>query len=145
MIKTLLFVSLMGMSLNGLAQNSSAGTRSVIGVKYFSQMMGNVHQNASRYSQVLTTISCNYPVKILKEVSKDGKETVLYDQNRWHLVSVGPYEGFLMADYLSDKKNTCFEEEYSKFFDGLNLDINDLYYWARLYDQYIQGKSRVAQ
>ena len=29
------------------------------------------------------------------------------------------------------------------FFDGLNLDINDLYYWARLYDQYVQGKSKV--
>lgn len=141
-----LFVTLMLVgSFHALAQTKNESTRSVVGVKYFSQMMGNVHQNASRYSQVLTTISCNHPVKVLKEVSKDGVETVLYDKGMWHLVSVGPYEGFLMTEYLSDKKNVCFEEEYSKFFDGLNLDINDLYYWARLYDQYIQGKSKVRQ
>ncbi len=119
--------------------------KTLIGVKYFSKMMGNVHQNPSRYSQVLTTISCNHPVKVMKETSKDGKEFILYGEDKWNLVSVGPYSGYVMADYLTDKKNVCFEEEYSKFFDGLNLDINDLYYWARLYDQYVQGKSKVRQ
>lgn len=119
--------------------------KSLIGVKYFSEMMGNVHQNPSRYSQVLTTISCNHPVKIMKETSKDGKDFILYGEDKWHLVTVGPYEGYVMADYLNDKKNTCFEEEYPKFFEGLNLGINDLYYWARLYDQYVQGKSKVRQ
>lgn len=120
-------------------------TKTLVGIKYFSQMMGNVHQNASRYSQVMTTISCNHPVKIMKETSKDGKDFVLYGDSNWHLVTVGPYEGYIMAEYLSDKKVVCFEEEYSKFFDGLNLDINDLYYWARLYDQYVQDKSKVRQ
>lgn len=124
---------------------TSAMKKSIIGVKYFSQMMGNVHQNPSRYSQVLTTMSCNHPVKVMKETSKDGKDFILYGEDSWNLVSVGPYEGYVMSDYLSDKKNECFEEQYSKFFDGLNLDINDLYYWARLYDQYVQGKSKVRQ
>ena len=135
-------------SFNLSAQTSAPAatgmTKTLVGVKYFSQMMGNVHQNASRYSQVLTTISCNHPVKIYKETSKDGKEFVLYGDN-WNLVTVGPYDGYIMSQYLSDKKVTCFEEEYSKFFDGLNLDINDLYYWARLYDQYVQDKSKVRQ
>jgi hypothetical protein len=94
---------------------------------------------------VMTTISCNHPVKIMKETSSDGKDFVLYGDNDWNLVTVGPYDGFIMSAYLSDKKNECFEEEYSKFFDGLELDINDLYYWARLYDQYTQGKSKVNQ
>ena len=120
-------------------------TKSLVGIQYFSQMMGNVHQNASRYSQVLTTISCNHPVKVMKETSKDGKDFLLYGDNNWKLVVVGPYEGYIMTEYLSDKKNVCFEEEYSKFFDGLDLDINDLYYWARLYDQYTQAKSKVRQ
>lgn len=119
--------------------------RTLIGVKYFNQMMGNVHQNASRFSLVMTTISCNHPVKIMKETSVDGKDFALYGDNDWNLVTVGPYDGFIMSAYLSDKKNECFEEEYSKFFDGLELDINDLYYWARLYDQYTQGKSKVRQ
>ena len=131
------------------AQTSPPGTtgmdKTMVGVRYFSQMMGNVHQNASRYSQVLTTISCNHPVKVFKETSKDGKDFVLYGDNNWNLVTVGPYDGYIMSQYLSDKKVTCFEEEYSKFFDGMNLDINDLYYWARLYDQYVQDKSKVRQ
>lgn len=135
-------------SFQAMSQTTPPGTsgmtKTLVGVKYFSQMMGNVHQNASRYSQVLTTISCNHPVKVYKETSKDGKEFVLYGDN-WHLVTVGPYDGYIMSQYLSDKKVTCFEEEYSKFFDGLNLDINDLYYWARLYDQYVQDKSKVRQ
>ncbi len=115
----------------------------LIGIKYFSQIMGNVHQTPSRYSQVLTTITCNHPLKIMKEISNDGKELILFGEDKWNLVTVGPYEGYVMSDYINDTKNSCFEEEHSKFFDGLNLDINDLYYWARLYDQYVQGKSKV--
>jgi hypothetical protein len=119
--------------------------RTFIGVRYFNRMMGNVHQNASRFSQVVTTISCNHPIKVMKETSKDGKEFILYGEDNWNLVTVGPYEGYIMTEYLTDKKVECFEEEYSKFYEGLNLDINDMYYWARLYDQYIQGKSKVRQ
>ena len=73
--------------------------KTLIGIKYFSEMMGNVHQNPSRYSQVLTTISCNHPVKVMKETSKDGKDLILYGEDKWNLVTVGPYEGYIMADY----------------------------------------------
>ena len=125
--------------------NGNQMKKSLVGVRYYSQMMGNVHQNPSRYSQVLTTISCNHPVKVMKETSKDGKDFLLYGDDKWNLVSVGPYEGYVMTEFLLDKKSECFDEEYSKFFDGLNLDINDLYFWARLNDQYIQGKSKVRQ
>ena len=147
-MKTLILLFVLSSSFVFSAEESSSISqmkRLPIGVRYFSQIMGNVHQNPSRYSQVLTTISCNHPVKLLKEVSKDGKEFILYGEDKWYLVSVGPYEGFVMVDYLSEKKNSCFEEEFPKFFDGLSLDINDLYYWARLYDQYVQGKSKVRQ
>lgn len=146
----ILFILIMAIMLPPLGKaaevvDPNAMKKSLIGIKYFSQLMGNVHQNPSRYSQVLTTISCNHPLKVMKETSKDGKTFVLFGEDKWNLVTVGPYEGYVMSDYLSDKKNECFEEEYSKFFDGLNLDINDLYYWARLYDQYAQGKSKVRQ
>jgi len=116
-----------------------------IGLRYFNRIMGNIHQNASRYSQVLTTISCNHPVKVLKEISKDGKEFILFGEENWNLVSVGPYSGFVPTEFLSDQKNECFEEQYPKFFDQLNLDINDLYYWARLNDLYVSGKSKVKE
>ncbi|MFA6236434.1 MAG: SH3 domain-containing protein [Bacteriovorax sp.] len=148
-MKYIFLITISMISASAFSQEADIGSsgmkRSIIGIKYFSQLMGNVHQNPSRYSQVLTTISCNHPLKAMKETSKDGKEFILYGENKWNLVKVGPYEGYVMSDYLSDKKNECFEEQYPKFFDGLSLDINDLYYWARLYDQYVQGKSKVRQ
>ena len=142
----ILFIGLNIYSICASAADSGAlMKKSLVGIRYFSQMMGNVHQNPSRYSQVLTTISCNHPVKVMKETSKDGKEFLLYGDDKWSLVSVGPYEGYVMAEFLLEKKAECFDEEYSKFYDGLNLDINDLYFWARLNDQYVQGKSKVRQ
>lgn len=158
-MKYILFISFLHVFVSG--QTFASGTeknkvsktivvktdnqRKVVGVKYFSQVMGNLHQNASRFSQVLTTISCNHPIKVMREFSKDGKDLTSLSDPNWTLVNVGPYEGFLMTDYLTEKKNVCAEEEYPKFFDGLELDITDLYYWARLYDQYVQGKSKVNQ
>lgn len=123
--------------------SSNGMTKTLIGVRYFSKIMGNIHQNPSRYSQVLSTISCNQPLKVMKETSKDGKEFILYGEDNWNFVSVGPYEGYILTEYISDKKVDCLDEEYAKFFEGLNLDINDMYYWARLYDQFIQGKSKI--
>lgn len=121
----------------------SGSRRILLGIRYFKEMMGNVHQNPSRYSQVMTTISCNHPVKVMKEISKDGKEMIMFGDNDWHLVTVGPYEGYIPTAFLSETKNICFSEEYPKFFDGLDLDISDLYYWARLSDLYLQGKTKV--
>lgn len=147
MAKTIFFIFIFMAQVMAVESGTPANAmkKTLIGIKYFSEMMGNVHQNPSRYSQVLTTISCNHPVKVMKETSKDGKDFILFGEDKWNLVTVGPYVGYVMSDYLTDKTNVCFDEEYSKFFDGLNLDINDLYYWARLYDQYVQGKSKVRQ
>jgi uncharacterized protein YgiM (DUF1202 family) len=144
LMKKILYFTLLFSSLSASAAVVEA-KKAVIGIKYYSEVMGNVHQNPSRYSQVLTTMSCNHPVKIMKETSKDGKDFILFGEDKWNMVTVGPYVGFVMANYLSDKKNVCLEEENSKFFDGLNLDINDFYYWARLYDQYVEAKSQVKQ
>jgi hypothetical protein len=132
-------------AFGALTEESKENKRIIIDVRYFAKMMGNLHQNPSRYSEVMTTITCNHPVKVLKETSKDGKDLLLFGEDNWNLVTVGPYTGYIMSEYLSQKKAECFDENYSKFFDGLKLDVNDSYYWARLYDQYIQGKSKVHQ
>ncbi len=146
MTKIIIFIALIlsNLAFSASTDSSSNGmNKTLIGVRYFSKIMGNIHQNPSRYSQVLSTISCNQPIKVMKETSKDGKEFILYGEDNWNLVSVGPYEGYILTEFISDKKVECLDEEHAKFFDGLNLDINDMYYWARLYDQYIQGKSKI--
>jgi len=145
MKKAILICTFFMFQLTFAASTPSANgmTKTLIGVRYFSKIMGNIHQNPSRYSQVLSTISCNQPLKVMKETSKDGKEFILYGEDNWNLVSVGPYEGYILTEFISDKKVDCLDEEHAKFFEGLNLDINDMYYWARLYDQFIQGKSKI--
>lgn len=115
----------------------------VVGIKYFSQIMGNVHQNPARTSQVMTTVNCNHPIKVIAQTKKEN--TIISPKEKWMPVQVGPYEGYVMERFLSDKPVECFAERYPKFFDELNLDITEHYYWARLYDQYIEGQSRLAE
>lgn len=141
-----LFFTIVLLVFNGFSFGQEVKMKkTVVGIRYFGKLMGNVHQNPSKYSQTLTTITCNHPVKIMKETSSDGKDIILYGEDNWNFVSVGPYEGYILTNYLADKKIDCPDEEYSKFFENLSLDINDMYYWARLYDQYIEGKSKVSK
>jgi len=116
--------------------------RVVVKVMYFNEMMGNVHQNTSRYSQTLTTISCNHPVKVQKIVGADKKEQISFGNGEWLAVNVGPYEGYLLSGLLSDKKQECFQDRFPKFFDEMQLSLTDLYYLGRLNDQYMTGKSK---
>ncbi len=119
--------------------------REVLKVMYFNQVMGNVHQNASRYSQTLTTISCNHPVKIQKIIDTAKKEIIYFGNGQWMAVNVGPHEGYLLKHLLSDKKVDCFQDKFPKFFESMNLSLTDLYYLGRLNDHLMSGKSKVEE
>lgn len=108
----------------------------VVGVFYMKPLFGHVHQTSNRTSPSLTTIQCAHPVKVIES----SKVSV---SPEWAYVEVADYRGFIMKEFLSDKKPDCFQGKYPKFFDALNLDLAELYYWGRLYDQYIQGQTRV--
>lgn len=103
-----------------------------VGLKYYKNIFGHVHQNPSRYSNSLTTISCGHPVKVYANPKK-----------HWSRVKVGPHSGFIEKNFLLNKRPKCFQDNYPRFFDQFTLDISELYYWGRLYDHYVQGKSRV--
>ena len=100
-------------------------------VKYLATPWGHIHQNSSRYSTSLTTVSCGHPLKIY-EVGK-----------AWHKVQAGPYTGYVRNEQLLDKKPTCLQDKYPKFFDDLKLEITEMYYWGKLYDHYIEDKTRL--
>lgn len=108
----------------------------VVGTFYFRPMFGHVHQSSVRTSASLTTIQCSHPVKVI-ESSKvvAGAE--------WAYVEVADYKGFILKEFLAEKRPECFQGRYPKFFESFNLDLADLYYWGRLNDQYIQGETRV--
>lgn len=106
-------------------------------VAYFSKLFGHIHKNPSRYSQSLSTIGCGHPIKVLQ--GKGGEIVV----NEFHKVSVGPYTGYISKKYLRSKKVSCFQDRYPRFFDNLGLSLTDMYYWGKLYDQYVYGRSTV--
>ena len=122
--------------------NQSFGTEGsgradeLLGVFYFSKIFGHIHQFPSPYSSALTTISCNHPIKVYKTTnSKEG----------WRLVKTVGLQGYIQSEYLASKQVQCFQSQYSKFFDALDLSVSDMYYWGRLSDLYIKGKSKVGR
>lgn len=121
----------------------SGKVKKLLRVEYYKPMFGHIHRNPSRYSSSMSTISCGHPVKIYKLENKKGGQAQIEFNEDWNFVKVGPYEGYIRKEYLSRKKPQCFQDKYPKFFDEIGLELADLYYWGKLYDQYIQGKSRV--
>lgn len=120
-----------------LLSTQSFASETTSRVMYFGQLFGHIHKNASRYSQSLSTIGCGHPIKILKD--KSGEIT----RNEFFKVKVGPYVGFIAKGYLKPKKVQCFQDRYPRFFDNLGLSLTDMYYWGKLYDQYVYGRSTV--
>ncbi len=123
------------LSFSAFAETGATDEK-LVGVFYFRPLLGHVHQSAVRESASLTTIQCAHPIKVY-ESSK-----VSTDPN-WAYVEVADHRGFILKEYLSEKRPDCFQGRYPKFYDSLNLDLAELYYWGRLYDQYIQGNTRV--
>lgn len=118
--------------LSNIAFAALPATSSPIAVQYYTHAFGNLHQNASQYSTALTTISCNHPVKVFEQKMGD-----------WVRVQVANQIGYLPQQSLSSKQVKCFQDAYPRFFDQFELNPSELYYWGRLYDQYVIGKSRV--
>lgn len=117
------------------AETTSTDER-VVGVFYFRPMFGHIHQSSAKTSASLTTIQCSHPVKVIESSKVEvGPE--------WAYVQVADHRGFILKHFLSEKRPDCFQGKYPKFFDALNLDLSELYYWGRLNDQYIQGETRV--
>ena len=108
----------------------------VVGVFYMTPLFGHIHQSSVRTSASLTTVQCAHPVKVIES----SKVSI---SKEWAYVEVADYRGFVMKQYLSEKRPDCIQGKYPKFFDALNMDLSELYYWGRLYDHYIQGETRV--
>lgn len=129
------FVLVLLLMSSAMAETTSTDEK-VVGVFYMKPLFGHVHQTSTRTSPSLTTIQCAHPVKVLES-------TKVSVSAEWAYVEVADYRGFIMKDFLSEKKPECFQGKYPKFFDALNMDLAELYYWGRLYDQYVQGETRV--
>lgn len=122
-------------SLNAFAQNIATDEK-IVGLFYFKPILGHVHQSPENNSVSMTTIQCSHPVKVI-----ESSKVVI--SGEWSYVEVADHRGFIRKEFLSQKRPDCFQGRYPNFFDGLNLDLSELYYWGRLYDQYIEVETRV--
>lgn len=104
-----------------------------VSLSYFAKTYGHVHENPNNYSASVTTISCGYPIKIY------SKKTLKDDS--WKFVKVGGEFGYVRSDFLTQSRPKCLQEKYPKFFNNLNLDLSELYYWGRLNDQVLTETS----
>lgn len=106
-----------------------------IGIFYYKNIFGHIHLNPTKDSVSLTTIACGHPLNVTDTFKSSGVD--------WFIVNIDKKKGYVLKEFVSNQKPLCFQEKYPKFFNSLNLDLTELYYWGRLYDQYVRGKSRV--
>lgn len=118
------------------------GKKENISTQYLNVIFAHVHQNPSRYSQSLTTIACGHPLQIMRLVEANNQRTEVFNEE-WRLVVAGPYEGYVHQDLLSSEKPKCFQDNYPRFMNALNLELTDMFYWGKLYDHFERGKSRI--
>lgn len=122
-MKRLVFILMLFSPLPLYSQKEKA-----VGTYYFVPFYGHLHQNPSDYSQSQTTLACGHPVKLL--VNEGAGRGV------WDLVETAGKKGYVQSRYLSATRPTCFERQYPEFVHKMELRIEDLYYWGKLYDQY---------
>jgi hypothetical protein len=134
-MKSLLALFFLIISFSLLAE-TVAEDEKVVGVFYFTPILGHVHQSPKELSSSLTTIQCGHPMRVIES-------TKVKVSAEWAYVQVADFKGFVLKSFLAPARPECFQGKYPKFFDGLNLDLSELYYWGRLYDNYLQGQSKV--
>ncbi len=99
---------------------------SLFSLAYLAPMMGHLHESPQKESPGLSTLACGHPVEVLQE------------GQGWSKVKASGMIGHIESRFLISKRPNCFQAKYSQFFQGLNLDLSNLYYWGRLSDRYEQ-------
>ena len=127
--------STLGASTRDVASNEKSAKLKLVGVYYFMPFYGHLHQNPSRYSRGITTLGCGHPVKVF---TSEGRS-----RGEWDIVKASGRDGFLRQDFLSPKRPPCFEKKYPIFVQKFGLGIDDLFFWGKLYDNYVFGKVKL--
>ena len=83
----------------------------IVGLYYFNNMFGHLHQTTNPNSISLTTIACGHPIKVLKSEK-------VQNQN-WFMAEVGAHKGYIAEEQLNKKRPDCFQGSYPVFFNLL--------------------------
>lgn len=134
-LKSLVFPAVLASALVGLLLGlPNAMADKPAGRLYYQEFMGHLHREPSDSSASLTALQCAHPVQLIES---DAVRT----PSGWRYAKVGEDKGFVRERFLGEKRPDCFQEKYPKFYNNLNLDLTDFYYWGRLSDHFIEGES----
>jgi hypothetical protein len=115
---------------------SSLASPKIVAINYVIKPYAIIHENPGRYSTAQTSVTCGFPVKILADsTQKEGLG--------WYYVQAGEYQGYIQSSHVATNRNECIQEKYPKFFSSLNLDLNELYHYGKLFDQINQIRPKV--
>ncbi len=103
---------------------------------YFNNTYGHIHELPNKFSPSLTTISCGHPLVYIKD--KEDKVGKL-----WVHIEASGVKGYVDSKHLVKTRPQCPQRLYPKFWNSLEMDVSELYYWGRLYDQYIEGNTNL--
>lgn len=96
---------------------------------FLNKMYGQLHQNASRHSRILSTFECGQPFTVSEQ-----------NDDQFLKASYATYDGFILRKLLSKKRpKDCWQDKYSKFFQYLGMGVTEMHYMGRLQDLLIQG------
>jgi hypothetical protein len=132
MKQSLIFVLIFVLNLHC----NAAKKESVLMVSYVQNKFAIIHENPSVSSAALTTVTCAFPLKVLED-------KLVRDTGTWLKVKAGDFTGFILQSHTALNRPDCFQARYPHFFKSLDLDLNELYYWGKLFDQLIEGRSKV--
>jgi len=105
-----------------------------VGRLYYKNFLGHVHENPSKDSTSKTVVQCSHSVKLLSSKNKiDG----------WVYVEVGEDKGYIEEKHLVVKRPDCLQQKYPKFYNQLDLNLSEMYFWGRLYDHYFEVETRI--
>ncbi|MBF0359583.1 MAG: hypothetical protein HQK49_01135 [Oligoflexia bacterium] len=111
--------------------------KKLVGIFYLNRLFANIHQRPSSDSNSVLAIACAHPLKVYEDPAESTHA-------QWALVNSEKVDGYIMKAFISEQRNnSCFQNIYPQFFNLLNLDVTQIYYWGRLQDHFISGKSKV--
>ena len=99
-------------------------------IYYLNKPFAHIHEKPYHQSQSQTAMACGFPVKVFKQQSHTFHD--------WKHVQAGENKGYIPIDYLSADKVKCFQGKYKSFYHSMDLDLADIYHWARLNERYIE-------
>ena len=106
-----------------------------IGLFYFNEVYGLIHQMPSIDSVALSTVSCGRRLKVYEKTERPSKD--------FYFVKKGKTKGYVQKEYLSKRwPKHCVRNRYKHFFKELNLDSGDHFYWGKLYDRFRIGRTK---